>query len=78
MDLTGEERYDLYVKEVDTSRVTQLTKLGTTSGSMGWALDNSTLLYVTLVGTCKYWLFLLVHLHRHAWQVLAPGASVTG
>ena len=50
VDLTGEEQYHLYVKEVDTGEVTQLTKVGTASGSVAWALDNSTLFYVTLVG----------------------------
>lgn len=53
VDLTGEELYDLYVKEVETRKVTQLTNIGTASGSMAWALDNSTLFYVTLVRTCR-------------------------
>ena len=42
----------MYVKEVDTGKVTQLAKPGTTSGSMAWALDNSTLFYLTLVRSC--------------------------
>ena len=49
VDQTGEEQYNLFVKEMDTGELAQLTKLGTASGSMAWALDNSTLFYVTLV-----------------------------
>ena len=52
VDLTGKEQYDLYIKEMDTSEVTHLTRLGTASDSMAWALDNTTLFYVTLVCTC--------------------------
>ena len=49
VDLTGGEQYELYIKEMDTGRVTQLTISGASSGSLAWALDTSTLLYVTLV-----------------------------
>ena len=50
VDRTGEEQYDLYVKEVDSGRSAQPFKLSSsTSGSMAWALDNSTLFYLTLV-----------------------------
>ena len=49
VDLTGKEQYDLYFKDVDTGEVSQLTKVGAASGSIAWALDNSTLFYVTLV-----------------------------
>lgn len=53
VDLTGEEQYELYIKEIGSGTVTQVTKLGDSSGSMAWALDNNTLLYVTLVRPCR-------------------------
>jgi len=53
VDLTGEEQYELYSKETGSGTVTQVTKLGDSSGSMAWALDNNTLFYVTLVRLCR-------------------------
>ena len=53
VDLTGEEQYELYSKEIGSGTVTPVTKLGDSSGSMAWALDNNTLFYVTLVKLCR-------------------------
>lgn len=48
VDLTGGEQYELYAKDIETGMVTQLTQHAS-SGSMAWALDSSTLFFVTLV-----------------------------
>ena len=50
VDLTGEEQYELYTKDTATGEVTQITSDKDSSGSMAWAMDSSTLFYVTLVG----------------------------
>ena len=52
VDLTGEEQYELYSKEIGSSTVTPVTKLGDSSGSMAWASENNTFFYVTLVKLC--------------------------
>ena len=50
VDLTGEEQYELFTKDTATGEVTQITNNKDSSGSMAWAMDSSTLFYVTLVG----------------------------
>ena len=49
MDLTGEERYKVYSKDIASGLVTQLTQNSDSSGSIVWAMDNITLFYITLV-----------------------------
>ncbi len=49
LDLTGEERYEVFAKDITSGLVTQLTQNCDSSGSIAWAMDNITLFYITLV-----------------------------
>ena len=54
LDLTGEEQYEVYSKDIANGLVTQLTRKSDSSGSIAWAMDNITLFYITLVRTSSF------------------------
>lgn len=45
VDTTGNEMYELFVRDLDTGKTTSIVR--NTDGSYAWALDNKTLFYVT-------------------------------